>query len=64
MPTMPKAHTGVVDMEPHYTPENAPPLSAMASTLGTAQAAATWRKPGTVLPLSKATIGSTFKPFG
>lgn len=39
------------------------PLSLMPSTLTSAAAASTWRKPSGVLPYNKATMGSTFQPF-
>lgn len=40
------------------------PLSYMAGTSTSAKYAATWRKPHKVLPLSAATFGSVFQPFG
>jgi hypothetical protein len=66
MPTMPTAHGAGAsqDLEPHYQQPGSGPLSAMSSTYTTAQRASVWRKPAGVLPLSKATLGSTFNPFG
>lgn len=66
MPKFPQSHgmaTAGRDLEPHYQQPGAGPLSQMASTFSSAQQASVWRKPGSVLPLSKATIGSTFQPF-
>lgn len=40
------------------------PLALGASTETSAQQASAWRKPNRVLPYSKATAGSTFKPYG
>lgn len=60
---LPAAHSGLRH-EPHNQPEpNGIPLASQASTFGSAKGAATWRKPTGVMPLSKATIGSTFTPF-
>lgn len=61
---IPTAH-GAEPIEPRpQAPAGSLPLSSMASTFGSVKEAATWRKPGSVLPINKATLGSTFNPFG
>ena len=44
-------------------PDISTPLSLSSGTEGSAKQAAAWRKPDRVLPYSKATSGSVFKPF-
>lgn len=47
----------------HMTDAGDRPLSLGKSTLGSVASASAWRTPNRVLPYSKATAGSTFKPY-